>query len=159
MDHIRGDSHATATIIDYSDYQCPYSKQIHSELKQLIDESSSVRWVLRNRPLESIHQLALQAAIAAECAAKQGKFWQYSDALFDNQTALGKSTFDELAEGLNLNSVEFRACRSSDMTSFIARQASEAAALEIDATPTLFVNGRRFTGLMSHSELMKAVRQ
>src|SRR6266487_7154837 len=87
-DHVRGPSQATVTVIEDSDYQCPYSKQMHSELKKLLSESSRVRWVFRNRPLEAIHPLARQAAVAAECAGRQGKFWEYSDALFEEQAGL-----------------------------------------------------------------------
>jgi len=157
-DHVRGDSQSSVTIIDYSDYQCPYSKQLHSDLKKLA-ETSNIKWVLRNKPLDSIHPFATSAAVAAECANRQGRFWEYSDALFDEQDKFASpSFFEQLAQRLNLDLPEFNACRATGATGMLSTQISDAAALEISITPTMFVNGRRFDGAVPLSELARLVQ-
>jgi protein-disulfide isomerase len=152
-DHVRGDSQASLTAIEYSDFQCPFCKQLHVSLKALAD-SHKIRWVFRNDPLTSVHPLATKAAIAAECAGQQGRFWDYADALFDDQEQItSQSAFDELARSLNLDSAKFGRCQNSDISALVRDQAQKAAALEIDATPTLFLNGKRYTGALSFEEL------
>lgn len=153
-DHVFGPSGRALTIIEYSDFECPFSKQMHSELKHLA-ETSRVRWVSRNRPLDSIHPFAVKAAIAAECAGAQNKFWDYSDALFSTQEdGHSEAYFDGLARRCHLNLAMFNQCQSSPaISTLLRRQMSEADALEVSATPTIFVNGKRFTGAVPYSEL------
>src|SRR5262249_16271947 len=86
-DHVRGAASAKVTIIEYSDFQCPFSARLHPSLKRL-GGSSRIRWIYRNFPLSSIHPRAEDAALAAECAGEQGRFWEYADALFDAQGAM-----------------------------------------------------------------------
>lgn len=156
-DHIRGSSSAPVTIIEFSDFQCPYCKQMNTDLKHLSTEMP-VRWVLRQNPLESIHPLALKAAVASECAAVQGKFWEYSDALFDNQSALTSELFlSEVARRLDLKEPEFESCRNSSMTDFVRSQMAQASRIEVSMTPTLFINGKRYTGAVQYDELAKLI--
>jgi Thioredoxin len=79
-DHIRGDSNAPVTVVEYADFQCPYCQQMHAALQTAVQEGR-IRWVYRHFPLSSIHPLAFKEAEAAECAGAQGKFWEYADAL------------------------------------------------------------------------------
>jgi Thioredoxin len=87
-DHVRGDSNAPVTVIEYADFQCPYCQQMHAALQTAVQEGR-IRWVYRHFPLSSIHPLAFKEAEAAECAGAQGKFWEYADALFATQARLG----------------------------------------------------------------------
>jgi protein-disulfide isomerase len=104
--------------------------------------------------LSSIHPLAAKAAIAAECAGQQGKFWEYADALFENQEQINAKRFlHDLAERLNLDSSQFASCQNSDMSGLVREESQKASALEIDATPTLFIGGKRYTGLLTLDEL------
>jgi protein-disulfide isomerase len=84
-DHITGSQNAKLTIIEFSDLECPYCKQVHPTIKQVMEKySADVRWVYRHLPL-SIHPNALSAAVASECAAELGgndAFWQFIDAIF-----------------------------------------------------------------------------
>jgi protein-disulfide isomerase len=162
LDHIRGSSIPTVTVIEYSDYQCPYSKQLHSALSKIVQQSTTIRWILRFRPLESIHPLAVSAATAAECAGRQGRFWEYSDLLFDNQEivkASGGSIFTDLALKLKLEIPSFDLCRSGSTNEFVKEQISIADKLEIFSTPTFFINGRRVTGLISESQLTQLLQR
>ncbi len=83
-DHIRGEINAPVTIVEYSDFSCPFCKQFHPSLVRALSEyDGKVRWVYRHFPLVNIHPNALSQAKAAECAGEQGKFWEYADALFE----------------------------------------------------------------------------
>ena len=97
-DHIRGNKNAQITIVEYSDFQCPYCLRFHETMKQIITNySDDVRWVYRHFPLDSIHPVARKASEASECANDQGKFWEYTDEVFVNQSGLSlesSSTID-----------------------------------------------------------------
>src|SRR5262249_19545029 len=117
-DHIREVTGASVTVIEYSDFQCPYCAEIHQSLKKLA-EASEIKWVYRNLPLTSIHPHALQAAQAAECAGQQDRFWEYADALFESQAELQASEspnmfFNELAKRIGVDETRFRSCLSSN---------------------------------------------
>jgi protein-disulfide isomerase len=132
---------------------------MHAELKNLASESS-VRWVFRNRPLESLHPFAKKAAIAAECADRQGKFWEYSDELFEKQVDLTSDRmFDDIARQLNINVAEFRECELSGTPDNLRAQIAQAEDLDINLTPTLFINGKRFNGMLPYSALAESIRK
>jgi protein-disulfide isomerase len=83
-DHIRGAQNAKVTIIEYSDFECPFCKRFHPTMQQLVDEyPNDVRWVYRHFPLEQLHSKAPKQAEATECAAEQGKFWEMADKIFE----------------------------------------------------------------------------
>src|SRR5680860_739244 len=84
-DNIRGNINAPITIVEYSDFQCPYCSRFHETMNQIIaDYPEDVRWVFKHFPLDSIHPLARKTAEASECAAEQGKFWEFSDEVYTN---------------------------------------------------------------------------
>src|SRR5712692_11559947 len=88
-DHALGPSHAAVTLVEYGDFECPNCKQAAPAVKLLLERfTGRVRLVYRHFPLEEVHPHALQAALAAEVAAGQGKFWPMHDLLFDNQRHL-----------------------------------------------------------------------
>jgi protein-disulfide isomerase len=105
-DHIIGSPTATLVVVEYSDIQCPYCKQFHSTMHQIIDaytdegKKDDIAWVFRDFPLESIHPHAHQLAIASECFAHQVEgpqaFWTYVDSLYDNQDALVEGPVTDL---------------------------------------------------------------
>jgi protein-disulfide isomerase len=135
-DHILGDKNAAVTIVEYSDYQCPFCARFHPTLQQTMKAyEGKVRWVYRHFPL-SFHDEAENAAEAAECAGEQGKFWEYGDALVANQPSLGEDLYKKLAGDLGLNAAQFDACRASDkFLEKIASDAKEGAAAGVTGTP------------------------
>lgn len=139
-DHIRGNQNAAITIIEYSDFQCPYCSRFHPTMLQVMDEyTDSVRWVFRHFPL-SFHPEAVPAANAAECASEQGKFWEYADALFENQSTLGGELYATLASDLGLNSSKWQECYDAEKyTDVIDAQAQGGAAAGVSGTPGSFV--------------------
>lgn len=111
-DHIRGNVNAKISIVEFSDFECPFCQRFHETMQQVIDTyPDDVNWVYRHFPLESIHQNARSAAIGSECAAEQGKFWEFADAAFENYRTLADLTPVAQQAGLNMNA--FNTCLNS----------------------------------------------
>lgn len=143
-EHLRGPADARVTLVEYSDFQCPYCATLHQELRE---GAAGVRWVYRHDTLNAGHPEANAAAEAAECAGEQGRFWDYADALFANQKELGSALYPRLAEKLGLDAPRFGACLSSGKYRALIRQESAGVAdLHLVGTPTWFVNGKRYMG-------------
>jgi len=143
-DPILGADDAPITIIEFSDYECPYYRQWHSEVySQLIETSSDqIRFVYRDFPLESIHANAKSAAEAANCAHEQGVFWDYHDMLFSNEQGLGSGAYLEYANRLEVDQAVFQECLESDRYQAEVQADFEfAAELGVRSTPTFFING------------------
>lgn len=139
-DYIRGDADAEITIVEYSDFQCPFCDRFHPTMQQIMtDYDGKVRWILRSFPL-SFHPEAQNAGIAAECAGKQGKFWEMADLLFANQSTLGADLYKKLATDLGLNTTTFAACQADTaIADLIAAQAAGGAAAGVTGTPGSFI--------------------
>lgn len=92
-DHIRGNPNAKITIIEYSDLECPFCKRFHPTMQQIVEKyPNDVRWVYRHFPLSQLHAQARKESLASECAAEQGKFWEFIDLVF--QTTSGNDSLD-----------------------------------------------------------------
>jgi len=120
-DHIRGNPDAAVTIVEYSDFECPFCKRFHATMKQVVDESKGqVRWVYRHFPLDEIHSKARREAAASECAAEVGgndAFWKFADRFFEltpsnNNTDL-ESVLPRIAREIGLDSAKFASCVAS----------------------------------------------
>ncbi len=119
-DHIRGSENAKITILEYSDLECPFCKVFHESMAQLLrDYPDDVRWVYRHAPLEQLHQKAFAEANAAECAADQGKFWEFTDVIFSTTHSNDFINLDDLPEYARQAGVEniaqFEACVAGDL--------------------------------------------
>lgn len=158
-DHIRGPDDASITVIEYSDFQCPFCKQLHYSLKRLVT-NPKIRWVYRNAPLTQLHPRAMDAAIAAECAGKQGMFWEYADSLFDHQDQLNEDhMLDRLADVLGIQHQRFNQCRQGEGREIVTAQLKEAALRDINATPTFYINRERIVGVIPDSELLARLKK
>jgi protein-disulfide isomerase len=154
-DHVRGNASAPVTVIEYGDFQCPFCAQVHQELKQLADRGS-IRWVYRNYPLPG-HANALPAAQAAECAAEQGEFWEYADKVFAAH-AQNQQDLAAVERSLDLDPVRFNQCLGSTRPQArIGKHLSLAREDLVEATPTMFVNGRRQVGALKSDELEQLI--
>jgi protein-disulfide isomerase len=140
QDWIRGDKDAKITLIEYSDFECPFCSRFVPTVEQVLAAyPDDVRLVYRHFPL-SFHPEAEPAAEAAECAGEQGKFWEYHDGLFDNQTSLSAAYYPQLAATLGLNASKFKDCLASDRhLAKIRQQAQTGAAAGVNGTPGSFV--------------------
>lgn len=114
-EHIKGNKNAKITLVEYSDFECPFCSRFTPTVDAVLENyPDDVRIVYRHFPLRSIHQNAAPAANASECAGEQGKFWEYHDLLFANNTNLNAATYSKLAKDLGLNVSKFDDCVSSD---------------------------------------------
>jgi protein-disulfide isomerase len=143
QDWIRGDKNAAVTIVEYSDFECPFCQRFHPTMQQIANEyQGKVRWVYRHFPL-SFHPSAEPAAEAAECAGEQGKFWEFADNLFENQSRLGDAYYKQLAGELKLNMKTFEDCLASDRTlAKIQSQYQGGATAGVNGTPGSFIIGK-----------------
>ncbi len=158
-DPARGPDDAKVTIIEFSDFQCPYCARFHAQtLPRILDEyGDQIRFVYRDFPLENIHPRARPAAIAAECADDQGKFWEYHDLLFTNQTALDDASLKGYASQLGLDNDDFASCYDAKKhDGEVSEDLSAGLEVSVTGTPTFFINGRRVVGAQAY-ETFKAI--
>jgi protein-disulfide isomerase len=144
IDHVIGASHAPVTIVEYGDFECPNCKQAAPAVKLLLERfAGRTRAVFRHFPLEEVHPHALGAALAAECAGGQGKFWEMHDLLFANQDHLKINQLHSYAERLQLDMARYTAEMDDQVYLQRIREQMEGARRSgVRATPTFFVNGR-----------------
>jgi len=164
----RGPAKARVTIVEFSDFQCPFCKRLEGNLRQLLSEyPDDVRIVYAQYPMnldctkaplkKSMHPEACRAAAASVCAGKQGKFWEMHDALFDAQADLGPKKYRALAAALSLDSEAFSVCLDDpDTQAAILADTEAGAATGATGTPTFFVNGRELSGAQP-IEVLRAV--
>jgi protein-disulfide isomerase len=125
---------------------------MHEAMKSIIKETDS-RWVFRQFPIPG-HPLASKAAEASECAGEQGKFWEYSDSLFELKGPMSEGTFPEIAQDLGLDRTTFSKCLTSGKNvSAVATQHEDGVKNKITGTPTFYINGKRFDGFVPLEEL------
>ncbi|MAF14111.1 MAG: disulfide bond formation protein DsbA [Parcubacteria group bacterium] len=147
-DHIRGNKNAKVTLIEFSDFECPFCARLHPTLQQLLSQyENDIRIVYRHFPLNSIHPNAQKAAEASECAGEQGKFWEYHDTLLDNQQAMTVPSLKSYAGQLGLSQTQFDSCLDSNKyASKVNQQLQEGQAAGVTGTPGTFVNGELVRG-------------
>ena len=144
-----GSPNAKVTLIEFSDFQCPYcnrAREVLEELRSLYPDD--LRIVFRDFPLKQ-HPRAHQAAEAAQCAHKQGKFWDYHNLLFAHPDALEDQDLKEYARQLQLSSERFSACLSSGETSKIVEENRlSGKRYGVNGTPAIYINGIKLVGLL-----------
>lgn len=158
-DPILGENDAAVTIVNFGDYECDSCQTVEGTLTELREEyGDDLRIVWKDMPNTTSHDEALNAAIAARCAGEQKKFFDYHALLFANQHALGEELYLSIATELGLKERAFTSCYENQTTlPLIQKSFNEGIALEVTATPTLFVNGERYTGATSKLELRGAI--
>lgn len=158
-DHKQGQDNAKLVMIEYSDFQCPFCQKHHETMKKIVqDFGDKVQWVFRNFPLTQIHPFANKAALAAECASEQGKFWEYADKLFENQSKFSDTYFGELANELKLNTNQFNTCVSSaKYQGKIDAQTADGQQAGARGTPATFLNGQLVPGAVPYDQFKSQV--
>ena len=144
---VLGPKNAKVTVVEWSDFQCPFCSRVEPTLQQLRTEyGSKVKFVWKNQPLP-FHPNAMPAAEAAMAAGEQGKFWEMHDKLFQHQTELSPALYDQLAKEIGLNMDKFHASIEAHRNAATI-QADMAAGAQVGAqgTPTFFINGRKLVG-------------
>jgi protein-disulfide isomerase len=146
----KGSPTATVTVAEFSDFQCPFCLGVTPTLRQLEDKyKDRVRFVWKHLPLVGIHPQAMNAAIAAEAARNQGKFWEYHDKLFAHQKNLEPADLRGYAQELGLDIARFDKDREApELKIKVLDDMAEATSLGVKSTPTFFINGRLVRGAM-----------
>ncbi|WP_449386808.1 DsbA family protein [Chryseobacterium lineare] len=147
-DHAQGNVKADLVIVEYGDYQCPYCGAAYPVLKELMKEyGSQVKFVFRNFPLSEMHQYARVAAIAAEAADLQGKFWEMHDAIYENQRNLDELYLFRLAENIGLNIAQFKEdIQKAELEEKVDSDFESGIMSGVNGTPSFFINGNKFNG-------------
>jgi protein-disulfide isomerase len=143
----KGDSSAPITIVEFSDYQCPFCGRAEPTVKEVFDQyKGKVRLVYREYPL-SIHDHAQKASEAALCADDQGKYWEMHEKLFANQTALTIENLKSYAKALSLDTAKFDKCLDGgDKAKSIQASLKAGEDVGVSGTPAFFINGRPLFG-------------
>ncbi|MFL6487326.1 MAG: DsbA family protein [Nitrososphaera sp.] len=146
LDHIRGSVNAPITIVEYGDFECPYTGGAYPVIKELTKQfNEKIYLVFRNFPLNDIHPHAQHAAEAAEAAAAQGKFWQMHDYLFEHQKALDDAHLFEYAKKVGLDIDKFKKEMSEHVYApLINKSLKSGIDSGVEGTPTFFINGERY---------------
>jgi protein-disulfide isomerase len=154
----RGPANAAVTIVEFSDFECPFCMRLQNSLEQVVKKyGDQVRLVYRQFPL-SFHPHAQQAAEASLCANDQGKFWAMHDAMFADQKGLGIDELKKKAATLGLNAKAFEDCLDSNKhADSIASDTEDGKALGVTGTPTVFINGISMSGAQPFDALAKVI--
>ncbi len=145
--YIKGPKNAPITIVEFSEFQCPFCKRgtltMHSIMKEY---DGKVNWVFKHLPLP-FHPHAKSASIAALAAGEQGKFWEMHDKLFENQSTLGENLYLKLAKDLKLDMAKFKAdLKTLKLSKKVEEDLALAKELGINGTPGYFINGVQIKG-------------
>ncbi len=159
VDHVRGPEHASVTLVEYGDFECPFCGQAEPIVRELLAGDGDLRYVWRHLPLTDVHPRAEVAAEASEAAADQGAFWDYHAELFAHQDALAPKQLVGWAERLGLDVERVRReLREREHAGRVARDVESADLSGVSGTPTFFVNGARHHGAYDIDALKAAVQ-
>jgi 2-hydroxychromene-2-carboxylate isomerase len=155
-DPVRGSKTAPVQIVMWSDFECPFCSRVETTLKQIVDKyGDKVAITFRDYPLP-FHQNAEKAAEAANCAHAQGKYWEFHDALFSNQSQLGMDALKKTAETIGLDMTAFNKCvESGEMKAEIEKDMAAGQSFGVNGTPASFVNGRLSWAERSRSRTLR----
>ncbi len=159
-DHKRGPDTAPVTMVEYGDFQCPACGRAYWILDELVRHHPDLKFVFRHFPLTEIHPLAMPAAMAAEAADHQGRFWEMFDVIYQNQADLSVDSFVEFAEWLGLDLEQFLSdLEDEQLVKRIREDVRTGARSGVNGTPTIFINGARYQGAFDLDSLEFAISQ
>lgn len=159
--HTKGNASASAYLVEFSDYECPSCRIFESTIEKLIEQhKDTLLFSYRHFPLPG-HQYAVPAAVAAEAAAKQGKFWEAGKLLFENQNKFSEEFFStQFAKLAQLDELQFKKdVASQEVKDIVARSLAQARSLKLPGTPSFFLNGVHLKNLESPEDLVTAVEE
>lgn len=160
-DAVKGQASAPVTIIEFSDFQCPYCAKFAKETLPLLEkdfiQTGKARFIFRDLPLE-FHQHAQKAAEAAECAGEQGKFWELHDMLYLYQNKLDPESLKVYANELGIDMGKFNKCLDEgQMAEEVKKDFADAQKYGITGTPAFFINGKLVTGAVPYADFKKEI--
>lgn len=157
-DHVRGDFNASITLVEFSDFECPFCERQYQTLKQLLKEyPKEIRLIYKHFPL-GFHANAQKAAEASECASEQDSFWEYHDKLFANYQDYSLDNFKQWAKDLDLKAEKFNDCLDSGKYARkVQDDAKEGQQVGVNGTPATFINGRLISGALPYATFKGAI--
>lgn len=159
-DNFIGLVNAPLELLLYGDFQCQHCGEVYTSVKLLQRYMGDhIRFVFRHFPLLTLHPLALEAAVAAEAAALQGRFWEMYDMIFEQQSYLVRSSFSKFAEkiGLDINSFE-NSLERKTLIHKVVNDFESGVKSGVDCTPTFFIDGHRYSGFEDFESLYKTCK-
>ncbi|MFH2106757.1 MAG: DsbA family protein [Candidatus Micrarchaeota archaeon] len=162
-DPFKGEVTAKITIVEFSDFECPYCANFYAETLPLIKkdyiDTGKVRFVYRDMPMP-FHTYAQKAAEAAECADEQGKFWEYHNILYESPDELDMANLKKYASQIGLDTVQFNDClESGAMATEVQQDLADARSYGVQGTPTFFINGIPVVGAQPYSVFQQLIEQ
>ncbi len=158
-DHIQGNESAPIELVEYGDYQCPHCGRAYPIIKKIQERlGDKLKFVFRNFPLAEAHPDAVHAAIAAEAASAQDKFWEMHDIIFENQENLGDPDLVTYAKKTGLNTAKFKA--DFEKPEFLGKVESDFESgirSGVNGTPSFFINGEKYNGDWEGTHLFHAL--
>ena len=156
---MKGNPNGKITLIEFADYECPHCKRFQPVLRQIVGEfPNDVKLYFKHYPLPQ-HTNARLAAEAAVAAQKQGKFWQFQDKLWDHQDDLGPAEIEKVAKESGLDVAKFRQDLAAEpIKARVEQDHAEGTAVGIQATPTLFIDGREYTDTRDSDSLREWIK-
>ena len=158
-DWVRGPADAPVSLAEYGDYQCPHCQRAYYEVEKLLGaQGPQVKFSFRHLPITSVHPRAMPAAIAADAAGRQGKFWEMHRKLYESQGSLEEGDIARYAQEIGLDLEQFARDREDpEIEKHILQQRLEGVRSGANGTPTFFINGERYDGEFSFEGLSAAV--
>lgn len=159
---VKGEKNAKVTIVEFSDFQCPYCGRFYEQTlpsiqKDYID-TGKVKLAFRHFPLDNIHDYAIPAAEASECANEQGKFWEYHDEIFENQGLLNNEVLSTWAKDIGLDVEKFDKCmKDGKYKSKVQKDMSEGSSYGVRGTPAFFINGKILVGAQPFAAFKQSI--
>jgi protein-disulfide isomerase len=158
-DHVRGPVEAPISLVEFGDYQCPHCGAAHPVVKQIQKNFwKKIKFVFRHFPLYNVHPYAMAAAIAAEAAGRQKKFWEMHDMIFENQELLSQQALLQFAMELGLDIALYRMdIADKVMTEKVEVDFDSGLRSGVNGTPSFFINGYKFNGGHNYTSLFEAI--
>ena len=161
-DHVLGPLDAPVTLVEYAEFECPHCGRAYFQLKALRDRLPDLgaRFVFRHLARDEVHPFAVRAAVTAEAAAEQGRFWEMHDRLFENQHALEYDDLKTHATEVGLDVGRFLTdMRDPRLLQRVKTQGAGAIAADVESTPSFFVNGRPYDEGYDLAALTRAIER
>ena len=156
---IRGTADAPVTLVEFSDFHCPFCKRVQSTLTKVLEKyPGKIRLLFRHLPLDGLHPQARSAAEASWCAQDQGKFWEYHDVLFEQAPKAAEDDLKRYAERVGLNTEKFASCLFQSVHhDAVQRDIDEVTKLGMSGTPAFFINGRPLSGAQPFEKFVQVI--
>lgn len=158
-DHHLGPLNASVVIIEYADFECPYCADAMYLVNEIMKTQDDLCFIFRHFPLSEVHHQAVYAAVAAEVAGKQNKFWEMHHALFENQSDLSAESLFEIARNLNLDLRQFTIdLEERKYLERVQKDYESGLRSGVQGTPTFYLNGVKYLGELTFEAFKKEIQ-